>query len=257
MAFERNDTEAINVREKARRDAEALRAFIQEQIRLGAWTVGQRLPTERELVKNLGIARNTVRNTLDDLVRQGLIERQVGRGTFLAKAPEQDTAAARPPASVALDASPADVIECRLIFEPAMAGLAVTRATQADVERMESHLRRGNDAEDWRMFEHWDEALHQAIAEATRNPAVIQMNASLSRVRQQGEWGQLKARSLTVERRRRLQEEHRQIVLAIRNRDIDGAQEWMHRHLLHVRSYMFRPDAADPLKPPKWDAGAD
>lgn len=228
-----------NVRQKARQDAAALKAFIEDRVARGEWQIGQRLPTERELVEMLGIARNTVRKTLDEFVRNGWIDRQVGRGTFLAGGPAEVDSGPSKKGIWLLDAGPADVIECRLLFEPAMAGLAVTRATYADVDGMEYFVRQGGAAEDWQMFEHWDETLHQAIAEATRNPAVIQINRNLSRVRRQSEWGKLKARGLTAERRARLQDEHVEIVRAIRERDIDRAESHMRNHLLHVRAYMF------------------
>ncbi len=44
---------------------------------------GDRLWTENELVDKLGVSMNTVRRSLDELVREGLIERHAGKGTFL------------------------------------------------------------------------------------------------------------------------------------------------------------------------------
>ncbi|MGH8019542.1 MAG: substrate-binding domain-containing protein [Opitutaceae bacterium] len=46
---------------------------------------GQRFYTERELVKQLGAALLTVRRALGDLVAEGLLERSVGRGSFVRK----------------------------------------------------------------------------------------------------------------------------------------------------------------------------
>src|SRR5262249_61702035 len=42
-----------------------------------------RLPPERELASALGVSRMTVRQALDALARRGLVERGVGRGTFV------------------------------------------------------------------------------------------------------------------------------------------------------------------------------
>jgi GntR family transcriptional regulator len=50
------------------------------------WEPGDRLPTEVELVESYGISRITVRRVLDMLVKEGLIYRQAGRGTFVAHA---------------------------------------------------------------------------------------------------------------------------------------------------------------------------
>ena len=50
---------------------------------------GDRLPPERELALRLGVSRMTVRQAFDALARRGLVERGVGRGTFVS-APRVD-----------------------------------------------------------------------------------------------------------------------------------------------------------------------
>ncbi len=47
---------------------------------------GDPAPSERELVQHFGVARMTVRQALDALVSEGLLERVPGRGTFVARA---------------------------------------------------------------------------------------------------------------------------------------------------------------------------
>jgi GntR family transcriptional regulator len=46
---------------------------------------GERLPPERELAESLGVSRMTVRQALSSLAARGLVERGVGRGTFVAR----------------------------------------------------------------------------------------------------------------------------------------------------------------------------
>lgn len=46
---------------------------------------GTPAPSERELVSQFGVARMTVRQALDALVSEGLLERMPGRGTFVAR----------------------------------------------------------------------------------------------------------------------------------------------------------------------------
>src|SRR5919206_5012763 len=47
--------------------------------------IGQAIPSERRLSSELGISRLTVRAALDDLVRDGYLERRHGAGTFVSE----------------------------------------------------------------------------------------------------------------------------------------------------------------------------
>jgi GntR family transcriptional regulator len=49
----------------------------------GRWQAGQQLPTERDLAQHYGCSLITIRRALDELVREGRIERTRGRGTFV------------------------------------------------------------------------------------------------------------------------------------------------------------------------------
>src|SRR5213080_3405535 len=59
---------------------DALAARIAE----GDLRVGDRLPAERELADELDVSRGTIRQALDALAARGLVERGIGRGTFVA-----------------------------------------------------------------------------------------------------------------------------------------------------------------------------
>nr|WP_255549465.1 GntR family transcriptional regulator [Corynebacterium sp. TAE3-ERU12] len=53
---------------------------LRQRIRSGEYPAGHRLPTERELCSQLGVARSTVRQALDSLEVEGLVTRRRGRG---------------------------------------------------------------------------------------------------------------------------------------------------------------------------------
>lgn len=210
----------------------ALRKQLAQELSEGRWATGEKLPTERELGIRYGVARNTVRRALEALEAEGLITRQVGRGTFRSAPPDAAIVEEE-------ELSPSDVVECRLMLEPEMISLAVTRATQADIACMLECLRGTDDATDLASFERWDAALHDAFALATHNGAVIAMSRSLARVRERTDWGQLKARGNTVMRRATLQAQHHAMVEAVRRRDRTEARRAMREHILFVQSYMF------------------
>src|SRR5215831_11828457 len=67
----------------------------------GSLTAGVRLPSTRELVGQLGLARNTIVYAFDRLVSEGYLEGRRGSGIYVAELPRMHTAliVARPTAS--------------------------------------------------------------------------------------------------------------------------------------------------------------
>jgi GntR family transcriptional regulator len=64
-----------------------LDAILRDQLGGGLLRPGDRLPTETELCLQFGVSRATVRQALEALEQDGLIERAAGRGTFLRSPP--------------------------------------------------------------------------------------------------------------------------------------------------------------------------
>jgi GntR family transcriptional regulator len=62
-----------------------LKTMLQNKIQNGEYQEGELIPSERELSENFNISRMTVRQALNQLVVEGLIIREKGRGTFVAR----------------------------------------------------------------------------------------------------------------------------------------------------------------------------
>ncbi len=60
--------------------------YFADRIESGEVSAGERLPPERELAEALGVSRMTVRQALASLAARGMVERGVGRGTFVSAA---------------------------------------------------------------------------------------------------------------------------------------------------------------------------
>ncbi|MEO9176574.1 MAG: FCD domain-containing protein [Gaiellales bacterium] len=217
-----------------------LAALILRECERAGSPIGTRLPTERQLALTLGVTRAAVRRALGVLEAEGRVSREVGRGTFLraAQAVHQGPEAqvARPD-----DVGPADVMAARELFEPQMLPLAVARATTRDFDEMERCLAGGATAESAEEFEAWDFALHRAIVVAAHNQLLLAMYAGVEGVRHGQLWGNLKKRSDSVERRTAYQVDHREIVDALRAREIDRAHDAMTQHLERVRANLLGP----------------
>lgn len=211
-----------------------LRESLLAQLHDGRLRPGDRLPTERELSLQHGIGRSSVRRVLAELKDLALITQTVGSGTYVA---ERATAAL---AALAADnpaamTSPAELMEARMTFEPAIVEMVIRRATPADMQRMEHCCTQAEAATTLEAFEHWDGLLHEVIADAAHNNFVSSVFRLMNHVRSQGDWGALKRRTVTPERRLAYQREHRALVEALRERDHARAVQAAQDHLLHVR----------------------
>jgi len=63
---------------------------LEEEIKNGKYEVGDKLPPEKDLEKNLNVSRTTVRKALDTLLQKGLIERKRGVGTIVVEPKVQE-----------------------------------------------------------------------------------------------------------------------------------------------------------------------
>lgn len=214
-----------------------LREFILSSLQGGQWRSGDRLPTERELSAQFALSRGTVRKVLQDLREQGLISQTVGSGTYVSDGAAKVLKGLT--RGEAEHTSPAELMEARLALEPAILEMVVGNATPSDFQRMDECCERAEAATTLEAFEHWDGMLHEVIADAAHNSFVSSVFRLMNQVRAQGEWGMLKRRSVTPERRGYYQEEHRQLVQALRARDLDRAKGISVEHLLRVRRNML------------------
>ncbi|MCK9507030.1 MAG: FCD domain-containing protein [Pigmentiphaga sp.] len=217
--------------------ANAMLEQLSSEILSGRLAVGTKLLTEREFCKKFGISRGSVRRVLTELKNKGLVVQRVGQGTFVA-------AIGHPPAKTALDilqplASPADLMEARLMVEPLFPALIVRNATASDFSRMRDCLEQGEAATTFEAFQHWDGELHKAFAKATNNAFFVCMLGFINAMRDQPDWEQLKLRSMSFERRALYEAQHREIVQALENRDAALARALLLTHLQLVNTNLF------------------
>jgi DNA-binding FadR family transcriptional regulator len=221
--------------------AKALAAYLQEEIASGRMPDGVKLPAERQLSEQFGASRGAVRRVLQDLKDRGLITQAVGSGTFV----RPGAAKALPAREIVIEelsetqTSPAELMEARLLIEPLMPRLIARNATSSDFARMTECVERSEAAQTVEEFEHWDGELHRTFALATHNSFFLKILELTNRVREQGEWGRLKRHSLTPERRKDYEAQHRAIVEALRDRDAETAGEVLTGHLRQIQHNLF------------------
>ncbi|WP_067494716.1 FadR/GntR family transcriptional regulator [Actinoplanes sp. TFC3] len=154
---------------------------LRQQITSGAWPVGSRIPTEPELVAELGVARNTVREAVRALAHNGLLDIRQGSGTYVAATSELAGVMQRRFAA----ADPEHVRELRSTLEVAAAGYAARRHTDDDLHRLDTLYAQREQAwaaSDRDGFVDADAAFHRAVVAASHNDVLIELYADLGQV---------------------------------------------------------------------------
>ncbi len=138
---------------------------------------GAKLPNERDIAKQLKTSRTAVRSALAMMERQGLVRRRVGSGTFLTEDADHVFEKMDQTSVTAHSGVPSfvEIIEGRLLFEPAMMHLVVNRADEGDLDAMRETLEGIRKAPTWRDFKERIYALHELIFAATKNRFLIQI----------------------------------------------------------------------------------
>ncbi|MEU9797228.1 FadR/GntR family transcriptional regulator [Streptomyces sparsogenes] len=155
---------------------------LREQITSGAWPVGMRIPPEHELVKRLGVGRTTVREALGALVHLGLLEARKGDGTYVRTSSEMHSVLMRR----ANTSRWSDVLELRAVLEEYASGLAASRRTEDDLNRLRQLLDEAEatadsaDSADMAAIAEIDTRFHQAVVSASGNTLLTEVYDVLS-----------------------------------------------------------------------------
>jgi len=127
------------------------------------FSLGDRLPSEFELMTEYGVGRSTVREAVKILVHAGLLKIQHGQGTFVVYNEDE--------ASNDLS-SGENINETRIILEQAIVQLAVERRTEDDLIKLRLYLDQRNDElqkGNYSAYIREDLAFHLAVAKAAHN----------------------------------------------------------------------------------------
>lgn len=195
----------------------------------------ERLPAERMLAERYGVSRGTVREALQRLQQERLVEIRAGSGAYVTT-PDQG------PAPLPIEsARPLELMDARFALEPHMCRLAVLHADRADFERMERLMARMEAADgDPMEFSEADAAWHQALAESTGNNLLIGILNQISSVRNLDEWTRMRRLTLNEPTIAKYNAQHRQILNAIRAREPERAAVLMKEHLETARLTLTR-----------------
>jgi GntR family transcriptional repressor for pyruvate dehydrogenase complex len=197
---------------------------------------GDRLPSERELARQLSVGRSSLREAMHGLQVMGLVEVRHGVGAFFAREPAQWLL---PPARF-YDAPPhrlfCELIEARLLVEVRLAALAAERATAEDIARLREASAERASAQRGEYVER-GLGFHLAIAGAARHSVLASMLQAVAHLY----FDVLDSLAPSLQDREaafraRQQGGHDEVLRRIEARDPQGAAEAMRAHLCELQA---------------------
>ncbi|KKK39912.1 transcriptional regulator [Mesobacillus campisalis] len=204
--------------------------YLLEQIKLENYQIGDKLPSERELMQILNVGRSSLREALNTLVDMDVVEKRMGIGVFVKKTDFTNLVDSYV-LSVLLDTEiSGDLLEFRLMLEVESAGLAALKATDQELKVMEQAITKHILAiEQEKPTIEADELFHKSIVLATRNSVFIRVYHFLADLLHS-----FKQDLLKVENKEKSLQYHQEIYQAIKTRNKLQAKAVMREHLLEV-----------------------
>jgi len=239
--------------------AQVIAQRIRDAVLAGTLSVGDRLPTERDLIKQFGYSRAAVREGLRLLEADGLVTVQAGRnGGAVIRNPEPDRLVSTLDMILRLQSTTIhDVHEAQRLIEPLVIKLAIENATPSDLAGMRRTIEQielnPSDPEAVRVQSN---LFHVLLGEATHNNVIGIMSSLIRQVVVQMGYKGDEAEALTIARA------HRRMLDAIEAGDVGAATRRALRHLdatecvLHSRQPGQRQDPVVKRKAAKTDGGA-
>lgn len=206
--------------------AENLVALIETE----KYTVGMRLPAERDLATMFSVSRATIREAVVALELDGFVEVRMGSGVYVLDKKQGKSRFSNN------DVGPFELTEARVLFEGEAAALAATMITDDELTQLEKALEEMacENINDIDTHEAADKSFHMIIARATNNSAISGIIEEL--------WDERDSSTLTKRMYQTVRnsgvkpsvEEHRKVYQALKARDAQQARSLMRAHLMRV-----------------------
>ncbi|MEN2667081.1 FadR/GntR family transcriptional regulator [Listeria aquatica] len=158
--------------------AEQVYDLLLKKITSGAWPLHSKIPSEKSLMEEFGISRNTLREAIRALVHVGILEVRQGAGTIVLANDEWSASLQRRIAKSSLG----EIFEVRHALETEIAVLACKRRTNEDLKTcliLSKQCISAVQNQDVAKFVKSDTALHEAIAKASHNSLLVDLYGRL------------------------------------------------------------------------------
>jgi DNA-binding FadR family transcriptional regulator len=202
---------------------------IEREIASGRLKPGDEIGTEAALVRQFGVNRSTVREGIRVLEQSGLVRREAARKLFVCTPHYRNLSSRMSRALVISEVTFRELCETAMALELGAVEGAVANATDDDLDALDGNLRESEAAlADPLLLAETDTQFHALIARASHNrvlelarePAAALFFPTSEMICRK-----------VPEGARRMVDAHRELVTAIRERDLPRARLWMRRHV--------------------------
>jgi DNA-binding FadR family transcriptional regulator len=213
---------------------------LEQAIESGAFPVGGRLPSERELAEQLKVSRPVVREAIIVLQSRGMVQIRHGAGVFVLPKPDKGDS------GVDMDVGPFEVLEARRLLEGEIAALAAQSITPTQIGELERIVVRIGDTRlSLASREQADRAFHVALARSAGNDVLVGIVERLWDMRFHSPLCEYYFRRARESGSLPPEDEHQLVVDALKVRDGDAARRLMRDHLTSATRDLLRATEED------------
>ena len=208
---------------------------IRDAILEGRVSVGDKLPSEKELCQMFNVSRVPVREALSALELSGLVESVHGAGVFVKEVNVVSN-------DWVHEIDPQEIIRTRQILEPEVARDAARCISEIERERLRGIMERFRaEAEVESYSSKTDEDFHRCLARASGNQMFIVLYDMIWKAMEQKMWSHIQERTINSEfYRQGNYAEHMQIGQAVLDGDADTAFEIMKLHMERLETRYWK-----------------
>lgn len=204
---------------------------IEELIEQGVWKRDERIPPEPELMEQLEVSRNTLREAIRALTHAGMLQTRQGDGTYVRSTSTFGPALQRR----VLKTDALQTLEVRHAFEREAAILAARRRSKEDLDRIRHCLDRCFQAiadKDTEAYVEWDLRFHSSVIMASHNDLLIEMYSNIAEALQE-----VIESVKSISDQNQYVDLHEQLLQAIDKQDEELAEQSVYRYIQLTQSH--------------------
>jgi GntR family transcriptional regulator, transcriptional repressor for pyruvate dehydrogenase complex len=214
-----------------------------------------KLPSERELASRLNTSRPLLREALISLEALGYLDIRDRQGIFLTGDNPNEALRALGQAHIWPMEILSQVMEIRQIMDPGATALAALRRRAGDIEKLEEcismmeKVQSEHNPREASLGAYWNTVLHSTIFKATGNTLLARLYEGLLEMSEKG-ISAMRSNVLnlgTPDTNKQVLEQHRNLVAAIRDANMDRAREASKAHLIYTINTMVQSSRVTPI----------